>query len=75
VLIFKPLLLAEVGVERRRYRCGPVVDGHDWILPARLASALYTPATADKARCNIGGKSLPRFSARRRIPAQAFAVK
>jgi hypothetical protein len=34
-----------------------------------------TPATASKGACNCGGNSLPRFSARRRIPAQAFALK
>src|SRR5690606_7049528 len=33
------------------------------------------PATERSACSNIAGKSLPRFAARRRIPAQAFAVK
>ncbi len=33
------------------------------------------PATASSARSKIGGRSLPRFPARRRITEQAFAVK
>ena len=33
------------------------------------------PATACRARANSGGNTLPRFSARRRIPRQALAVK
>ncbi len=45
------------------------------ILSARLARPLYSATAARKAWCNIGGKAFPRFSARRRIPAQAVALK
>lgn len=30
---------------------------------------------ADSAECNAAGRGLPRFSARRRIPAHAFGLK
>tara|TARA_R110002020_G_scaffold266483_34_gene481506 strand:+ start:851 stop:1474 length:624 start_codon:yes stop_codon:yes gene_type:complete len=52
-----------------------VRNRHDRVLAACLSSALYASATADKAWCNIGGSVLPRFSARRRIPRQARALK
>jgi len=32
-------------------------------------------ATERRALCNCGGRSLPLFSARRKIPLQAFALK
>jgi hypothetical protein len=42
----------------------------------RIALAPYTSAvTSDSARRKDGGNSFPRFPARRRIPAQAFALK
>lgn len=68
-LIFEALLVAVVGIEA----------GGDFgnyrVLPARVSAAFDPAATADKARRNIVGSSFPRFSARRRIPAQAFALK
>jgi hypothetical protein len=73
VLIFKPLLVAEMGVQRGRD--AGAMDGNYRVLLSRFAGSLDTPATADKAWNNIGGNSFPRFSARRRIPRQAFAVK
>jgi hypothetical protein len=44
-------------------------------LTARFTGAFYAAATCCKARASIGGKSFPRFSARRRIPRQAVALK
>ena len=85
MLILKPLLLAEMRVQRRRdivaeslrYLCPPlsVGDGDDGILSSGFSGSLDAAATCCKARSNIGGKSLPRLSARRRIPAQALALK
>jgi hypothetical protein len=46
-----------------------------WILSSGFAGSLDAPATASKVSRNIVGNSLPRFSARRSIPAQAFALK
>lgn len=53
----------------------PLRDGNHRILPARAIRAGYSPATARKARSNWGGSAFPRFAARRRIPAHAFALK
>ena len=35
----------------------------------------YTPATERSAAASAVGRALPRFSARRRIPAHAFGLK
>ena len=70
VLVFQPHLVAEVSVERGRDRL------RDYgVLPSCVSASLDPSATACKAWCNIVGSALPRFSARRRIPRQAFAVK
>src|SRR5690606_38914056 len=45
------------------------------VLSSRFSDALDASATCCKARSNVGGKSLPRFSARRRMPLQAVALK
>src|SRR4051812_31078015 len=45
------------------------------VLSPDVSGSLGASATADNARCNVGGKSFPRLSARRRIPRQAFALK
>jgi hypothetical protein len=45
------------------------------ILPSTFSCPLDTPATACKARRKVGGKSFPRFSARRSMPLQAVALK
>jgi len=45
------------------------------VLPSGIAASLDAPATACKAWCNWMGKSFPRFSARRRMPLQAVALK
>lgn len=55
MLILQPLLVAEGGVKRAGYVCGPATDS--------------------SAFCSAGGRTFPRFSARRRIPAQAFELK
>ena len=34
-------------------------DGYYWILAASISGAFNASVTADNARCNIGGKSLP----------------
>lgn len=55
MLILKPLLAAEAGVQGVGDFCGP--------------------ATACSASARAGGSDFPRRSARRRIPAHAFALK
>jgi hypothetical protein len=45
------------------------------VLPSGISSSLDTSATACKARRSCVGSSLPRFSARRRIPAHAVELK
>jgi hypothetical protein len=67
VLIFEALFVAERGVE-------------GWGDLGRNQSSVAVkigskPATAASARCNCGGRDLPRLAARRRIPAQAFWLK
>jgi hypothetical protein len=51
------------------------VDWNHAVLPSGVSSPLDASATACKAWCNIVGNSFPRFSARRRIPLQAVALK
>jgi hypothetical protein len=75
VLIFEAMLGAEGSVQGWGDVGGPVVDGHDWILPAAFSSALYSAATCCKAWSKLCGKSFPLFSARRRMPRQAVALK
>jgi hypothetical protein len=65
--------LGEASCVTRGYRID--MDGNDRVLTSGVASALYPSATADKARRNVGGSSLPRFSARRSIPAHALGLK
>ena len=48
---------------------------NDWILPTGFTSPFCSPATACKARRSCSGSVFPRFSARRRIPAHALALK
>src|SRR5690606_26789074 len=45
------------------------------VLASGFSGALDSATTCCKARRNIGGSSFPRFSARRRIPRQAVALK
>lgn len=52
-----------------------ISDSYNRILTARFAYSFDASATTNKAWCNICGSTFPRFSARRRIPRQAFAVK
>jgi hypothetical protein len=49
--------------------------GNNGVLPSTFAGSLCSPSARRKAANNIGGKSLPRFAARRRIPRQAAALK
>jgi hypothetical protein len=51
------------------------MDCDDGVLSSGIAGTLDAPATADKARCSGMGKTFPRFSARRRIPAHAVELK
>ncbi len=48
--------------------CQAVRNGHHRVLSAGIPYSFHSAATCDKARCNIRGSALPRFSARRRIP-------
>jgi hypothetical protein len=41
----------------------------------QMSALGFSAATDFSARRNSAGNALPRFSARRRIPAQAFALK
>ena len=73
VLVFQPHLVTKMRVQSRCNIGGPFACG-------RYQSAVTVEigaesATAFSARCKSWGNSLPRFAARRRIPAQAFAVK
>ena len=61
------LAVAVIALMRRRAERRPATT--------TFAGAASADATARKARDSISGKSLPRLSARRRIPAQAFGVK
>jgi hypothetical protein len=45
------------------------------VLSSGFAGSLKSPATCSNARRNVVGNSLPRLSARRRIPEHAFALK
>jgi len=47
----------------------------DGVLSSGFSTVGDSATTADKAPCNIVGSALPRFSARRRMPAQAFGLK
>ena len=49
--------------------------GYEAVLSASVAGSLKSSATRSNARRNVVGKALPRFSARRRIPLQAVALK
>ena len=73
MLILKAQLIAKGRVQRGRYRLA--MHGNHRILPARFTAAFYASATADKAWSNIARKAMPRFSARRRMPTQAFWLK
>ena len=50
-------------------------DCDNGVLASGIAGAFNTPATACKAWSNAVGNVLPRFSARRSIPAHAFGLK
>ena len=50
-------------------------DRNDRVLAAGVSGSLDPAATADKARCKGMGKTFPRFSARRSIPAHAVELK
>jgi hypothetical protein len=50
-------------------------SGHYAVLPSGVSGSLKPSATCSNARRNVVGNSLPLRSARRRIPAQAFALK
>ena len=68
---FSALVIAVgiAGADSRGERRGDKVSGRSLIRP-------YAPAAAwASARESVGGRSRPRLSARRRIPAQARALK
>lgn len=73
MLVFQTQLGAESSVQGRRDFGRPY--SHYGVLATRVTGALYASATACKAWCSCVGKSLPRFSARRRIPAHAVELK
>src|ERR1035437_8718998 len=52
-----------------------VIDSNHGILSSGVSGSINPPATACNAWSNWMGNAFPLFSARRRIPAQAFGVK
>lgn len=73
VLILQALLIAKVCIQGRSYvgaQHGPGKLVSDWpILGPSIQCGVYVcKATALRAELNTSGKSLPRFSARRRMP-------
>jgi hypothetical protein len=71
MLVFKPQLLAKVGIQR--WRCfGRPTGGLD---ESAIAVKVRSKPTASKASRRDGGSGFPRLSARRRIPRQAVPLK
>src|SRR5690606_1086811 len=67
VLVLQPLLVAEGAIQGAGNVCGPP--------PSCSSAGRPRRTTIDSACLSGSGSSFPRFSARRRIPAQAFGLK